>query len=76
MHNEELWQKFVQANPEFDTTGVNFTAKGLRRFFDLVYSQGYDEGRNECFDNTDSYHATGNDSGNAVNQLKKIFGMT
>lgn len=44
MTHEELWQEYVQANPEFLTTGCNFTAKGLRKFFDKVATIQYREG--------------------------------
>ena len=61
MTSEALWQRFCKENQEFRTEGFSFNAKGLRRFFDIVYQQGYDEGREDCFANTDSYHEVSSD---------------
>jgi hypothetical protein len=47
MTKQELWLKLVEKNPEFETQGGNFTARGLRKFFDTVWTEGYRAGRQE-----------------------------
>jgi len=44
MNKQDLWQAYVQANPEFLIEGVNLSAKGLRKFFDRTWSIAYKEG--------------------------------
>ncbi len=44
MCKEELWQAYLDKNPKFLTEGGNFTAKGLRQFFDQTWTQAYKAG--------------------------------
>ncbi len=39
MTRDELWQIYVKKNPQFLTTGANFTADGLLKFFNQVWEQ-------------------------------------
>ena len=45
MNRETLWKLYCERNPKFAKEGANFTAKGLRDFFERVYAMGYQEGR-------------------------------
>ena len=37
MTKDETWRQLTRRNPKFTTDGANFTAKGLRKFFDVVW---------------------------------------
>jgi hypothetical protein len=52
MTRESLWVIIIERNPEFEQKGANLSAKGLRKFFDLAYSKGFEQGK--------SYAATQN----------------
>jgi len=41
MNREQLWKLYCDRNPKFLTDGANFTAKGLKDFFDRVYALGF-----------------------------------
>lgn len=43
MTKDELWQIYAKKNPQFLTTGANFTADGLKKFFDQVWEQATKE---------------------------------
>lgn len=37
MTQEDYWNKLVTKYPQFLTSGVSFTAKGVRTFFNVVW---------------------------------------
>jgi hypothetical protein len=45
MTSDKLWSEFVKRNPKFTTQGGNFTANGLRKFFDTAYREGFKQGQ-------------------------------
>jgi len=49
MRKEELWDHITRTNSGMLTVGINLTAKGIRKFFNLVFdkahSQGFKNGR-------------------------------
>jgi hypothetical protein len=44
MEKEELWNIYVSKNPLFLKGPINFTANGLRKFFDQTYDMGEKNG--------------------------------
>ena len=44
MNKEQLWAEIIRQNPEFTSRGAAFAPAGLRKFFDLVWENGYKEG--------------------------------
>lgn len=65
MTKEQLWQKLIAQNPEFASSGFNFSAKGLRKFFDLIADQS----------RTDGYQ-DGLDEGKKINDMMGIYGKS
>jgi hypothetical protein len=39
MNKLALWLVFIKAHPEWETEGAHFTANGLKKFFDTVWTE-------------------------------------
>lgn len=59
MKREELWKIYIEKNPSFLTDGANFTAKGLRDFFERTFDQGFIEGKkqkNDIYQGSENFY--------------------
>lgn len=41
VQKDALWQRLIVKNPHWTAGGADFTAAGLRQFFDTVFEQGH-----------------------------------
>lgn len=44
MNKEMLWKIYTEKNPDFLTRGANFTAMGLKHFFEQTWQTAHDHG--------------------------------
>lgn len=68
MEKEELWKIYTDKNPNFLEGPINFTAKGLKKFFDQTFDIAEKNGINKS-----SKH-NGGSSNDYKNMFKDMFG--
>jgi hypothetical protein len=71
MKKSSLWAIYCRKYPQFAQEGeITLTTKGLRKFFDTTWDTAYYDGEPE-----EEITFPQEEESEAVNHLKKIFGM-
>jgi hypothetical protein len=71
MKKSSLWAIYCRKYPQFAKDGeITLTTKGLRKFFDTTWDTAYYDG-----DPEEEFTFPQEEESEAVNHLKKIFGM-
>jgi hypothetical protein len=71
MKKSSLWAIYCRKYPQFAKDGeITLTTKGLRKFFDTTWDTAYYDGEPE-----EEITFPQEEESEAVNHLKKIFGM-